>query len=93
MDLVGLIVFTIIVFTFRDIRKLEGYRYTCGAAAVLLLMATVAIGTEVNGAKLWIRLGGYQIQPGEFAKVLRGVGSSPATCARTARCWNDPPAA
>jgi cell division protein FtsW (lipid II flippase) len=67
---VGLIVFSIVVFTFRDIRKLEGYRYTCGAAAVLLLMATVAIGTEVNGAKLWIRFAGYQIQPGEFAKVL-----------------------
>ena len=68
--IVGLVVFSIIVFTFRDIRKLESYRYTCGGAAVVLLAATVAIGTEVNGARLWIRFGGYQIQPGEFAKVL-----------------------
>ena len=68
--IVGLLVFSVVVFAFRDIRKLEGLRYTCGAAAVLLLMATVVLGTEVNGAKLWIRFGGYQIQPGEFAKVL-----------------------
>jgi cell division protein FtsW (lipid II flippase) len=68
--IVGLVVFAIVVFTFRDIRKLESYRYTCGVAAVLLLAATVAVGTEVNGARLWIRFGGFQIQPGEFAKVL-----------------------
>jgi cell division protein FtsW (lipid II flippase) len=68
--IVGLIVFTVIVFAFRDIRKLEALKYTCGAAAVILLAATMVLGTEVNGARLWIRIGGYQIQPGEFAKVL-----------------------
>ena len=77
--IVGLLVFSVIVFAFRDIRKLEGLRYTCGAAAVLLLAATVVVGTEVNGAKLWIQFGGYQIQPGEFAKVLLVVFIA-ATC-------------
>ena len=68
--IIGLVVFAVVVFAFRDIRKLEALKYTCGAAALVLLAATMVIGTEVNGAKLWIRFGGYQIQPGEFAKVL-----------------------
>lgn len=28
------------------------------------------IGTEIYGSKLWIKIGGFQFQPGEFAKVL-----------------------
>ena len=53
-----------------DIRKLEGYKYTLGAAAVALLLVTMVVGTTINGARLWIRLGGVQVQPGEFSKLL-----------------------
>ena len=68
--IIGLVVFAVVVFAFRDIRKLEGLRYTCGAAAVLLLAATVVIGTEVNGAKLWIRFGGL---PDPAGRVREGA--------------------
>ena len=67
---VGVLLFAAVVVWARDVRRLESLRYTCGALAVLLLLATVVLGTNVNGARLWIRVGGYQIQPGEFAKVL-----------------------
>jgi cell division protein FtsW (lipid II flippase) len=66
----GVLLFGAVCVLGRDIRRLEDLRYTCGAAAVALLAATVALGTTVNGARLWIRVGGYQIQPGEFSKVL-----------------------
>ena len=39
---------------------------------MLLLMLVLVIGTTVNGAKAWIQIGGFALQPAEFAKI--GVG-------------------
>ncbi len=36
---------------------------------ILLLLATLVIGTEVNGAKRWINLHFMMLQPSEFAKL------------------------
>ena len=68
--LLGLGLFVGVVIAFRDIRRLEELKYTCGAVAVGLLLLTITLGASVNGARLWIRVGGLQIQPGEFAKIL-----------------------
>ncbi len=68
--LLGLALFVGVVIAFRDIRRLEELKYTCGAVAVGLLLLTITLGASVNGARLWIRIGGLQIQPGEFAKIL-----------------------
>jgi len=68
--LLGLALFVGVVIAFRDIRRLEELKYTCGAVAVGLLLLTITLGASVNGARLWIRVGGLQIQPGEFAKIL-----------------------
>ena len=66
----GVAFFAAVCAVGRDLRRLESLRYTCGVTALVLLAATLVAGAEVNGARLWIRVGGYQIQPGEFAKVL-----------------------
>jgi cell division protein FtsW len=36
--------------------------------AVVLLLVTIAMGGEVKGASRWLRLGGFGLQPSEFAK-------------------------
>lgn len=37
--------------------------------SVILLIATMFIGTEINGAKGWIKLGPVSLQASEFAKI------------------------
>jgi len=56
----------------RDYRSLDALKYTCGIAAIVLLVlpAIPKLGLEVNGARLWVSVGPLQFQPGEFAKVL-----------------------
>ncbi|MGE4567557.1 MAG: rod shape-determining protein RodA [Bacteroidales bacterium] len=45
------------------------FSYLFYGLTLLLLMAVLVVGTEINGAKSWILLGGIQLQPTEFAKV------------------------
>jgi cell division protein FtsW (lipid II flippase) len=69
---VSVAAFVLTLVLVRHIRTLERYRYTClliGVAA-LLLPSLPGIDTEINGARLWVRLGPLNFQPGEAAKVL-----------------------
>jgi cell division protein FtsW (lipid II flippase) len=56
----------------RDYRVLESYKYLFGIAAIVLLFlpSVPGLGTTVNGARLWVRAGPLQFQPGELAKIL-----------------------
>ena len=55
----------------RDFRVLESYKYLFGLSAIglLILPALPHFGTTINGARLWVRVGPLQFQPGELAKV------------------------
>jgi cell division protein FtsW (lipid II flippase) len=56
----------------RDYRRLEGYKYIFGVTAIVLLIlpALPGIGQTVSGARLWVDLGPFNFQPGEFAKIM-----------------------
>lgn len=49
---------------------LRAYPYLTGTAALALIASTILIGTEVNGARLWIVIGPLRMQPAEVARVL-----------------------
>ena len=63
----------------RDYRVLENYKYLFGIAAIALLFLprVPGLGTTVNGARLWVRVGPVQFQPGEFAKIFLIVFLAP----------------
>lgn len=52
-----------------DLSRLKDYTVFAYAAVLLLLVYTRVAGKVVNGAKSWIGVGAYGIQPSEFAKV------------------------
>jgi cell division protein FtsW (lipid II flippase) len=69
---VGVALFAVLAVVLRDHRTLDSYKYILGLTAVFLLVlpAIPGLGTTINGASLWIRLGPIAFQPGELAKVL-----------------------
>ncbi|ANJ09481.1 MULTISPECIES: FtsW/RodA/SpoVE family cell cycle protein [Streptomyces] len=68
----GVALFIVVVLLLRDHRVLTRYAYVCVAAALALLTVPIFF-PAVNGARIWIRIEGFSIQPGEFAKVLLAV--------------------
>ncbi len=43
---------------------------------ILALLLTLVIGTRVNGAKAWIALGGFRVQPMEFTKIAIALATA-----------------
>lgn len=54
----------------KNLEVIKRYKYVLGIAGIILLVLPMFIGTEIYGSKLWIKIGGFQFQPGEFAKIL-----------------------
>lgn len=70
---IGLALFVGVLWLVRDHRTIARYGYTAGFVGIVLLALPGLLPTaisQVNGAKLWIRIGPVGIQPGEFAKIL-----------------------
>jgi peptidoglycan glycosyltransferase len=56
----------------RRVRDLDRYRYLTLLAAIGLLLLPLVphIGQDINGARLWVKLGPISFQPVEIAKIL-----------------------
>lgn len=70
---VALVLSTLIIVFLRDYRVLRRFSYVSMVVGLILLLSPMlpVIGTEINGARIWVRIPGLgSFQPGEFAKLF-----------------------
>ncbi|MEO5743687.1 MAG: FtsW/RodA/SpoVE family cell cycle protein [Terracoccus sp.] len=67
----GVVFALVVIIGLRDHRLLRRYTFISLAAGIVLLLLPLVpgLGRTVNGSRIWISLGPFSLQPGEFAKV------------------------
>ncbi|MET8687519.1 FtsW/RodA/SpoVE family cell cycle protein [Streptomyces sp. NPDC004732] len=72
---IGVALFVGVLLLLKDHRVLQRYTYISmvGALVLLLLPLVPGLGMNVFGAKIWIHIGSFSIQPGEFAKIVIAI--------------------
>ncbi|GAA3865035.1 FtsW/RodA/SpoVE family cell cycle protein [Streptomyces sedi] len=71
---VGVALFIGVLLLLKDHRLLQRYTYISMVVALVLLASPIFVGTEINGARIWVQIPGVgSIQPGEFAKIVIAI--------------------
>ncbi|AKK01937.1 FtsW/RodA/SpoVE family cell cycle protein [Corynebacterium epidermidicanis] len=69
--LVGVVMLIAVLFILRDHRSLTRYSYLLGAVGLVLLALPMVWPQPAEAdARIWLALGPFSIQPGEFSKIL-----------------------
>ncbi|WP_406297619.1 FtsW/RodA/SpoVE family cell cycle protein [Embleya sp. NBC_00888] len=67
---IGIALFAGVVVIMKDHRLLQRYTYSFMALSLVLLVSPIPFPGDMYGAKIWIRLGPFNFQPGEFTKIV-----------------------
>ena len=62
-----------LVILLTDARFFSTFAYVIYGFTIFLLVVVLAIGAEISGSKSWFGVGGFGIQPAEFAKFATGL--------------------
>ncbi|MFF5567633.1 FtsW/RodA/SpoVE family cell cycle protein [Streptomyces sp. NPDC012623] len=68
----GIALFAAVLVLLKDHRILQRYTYISMAVGLFLLILPMFF-SPVNGARIWVNIAGFTIQPGEFAKIVIAV--------------------
>ena len=66
---VGVVIFMVIGFCMRELNTAKKLRYLAAAVGPLMLIVVLLFGTEYYGAKCWLEIGGFSLQPSELVKI------------------------
>lgn len=68
----GVAMYVLTLFAVRRSRDLDRFRYLLLTSGVILLLLPLVpgVGANINGARLWVRLGSVEFQPVELAKIV-----------------------
>ncbi len=70
---IGMAWVTALVVLLLDERFYHMFAYPAYIGGILLLVAALLFGREVNGAKAWFEFGSFRVQPVEFAKIATAL--------------------
>ena len=67
--LVGVAAFFLFGWWLRDLIRVKALRWPMAILALIFLALNLVVGRITNGARNWILLGGFSLQPSEFIKI------------------------
>lgn len=72
---IAIVIAAAILWAIKDHRILRRFTYIALLVSILLLLLPLVpgLGVTINGARIWIRLGMFSLQPGELAKITLSV--------------------
>ena len=65
----GLAAFLLVGWSLRDLERAKKIRYLAAVAGIGFLIVTLLFGQEYYGARNWLVIGSFSIQPSELSKV------------------------
>ncbi len=63
----------VLILTVIDVQIYSAMKWLFYIAVVGMLMAVLVFGSEVNGSRSWLRIGGFALQPAEFSKITTAL--------------------
>ena len=62
--------FFVLGWVLRDMKRVKALRWPAAGAAIAIIVYVLLFGEEIFGARNWISIFGYSLQPSELVKVL-----------------------